>query len=273
MMLDIHKALSSNQGTMHLETSLNIKLGAFVSVYGNSGAGKTSLLRIMAGLLTPDKASIRFGNTTWVDSKHQLRPQLRNIGFVFQDYALFPHMTVRQNLVFAQSNNVDPSFIDELLEVTNLTGLQDRKPQQLSGGQRQRTALARAIAQRPQLLLLDEPFSAMDEQIKIALQYYLKDIHHKLKMTTIMASHDREAMIRLSDEVIHLEEGKVLFQGAPEEAFEVINYNNSVNLMAEVITVKGNLVFALLDGKMIQFTSDKNHQPGDRISLKGGFQE
>ena len=155
--LSLHKELISSGGKMFLNIDISLKPGKFITLYGESGAGKTSTLRMLAGLMNPDQGKIRVNNSVWLDTdkKVKLKPQQRDIGYVFQDYALFPNMTVRKNLEYALDKRQDKSIIDELIDIIELTELQYRKPESLSGGQKQRVALARALVRQPKILLLD----------------------------------------------------------------------------------------------------------------------
>ncbi|MBT8288366.1 MAG: ATP-binding cassette domain-containing protein [Flavobacteriaceae bacterium] len=219
--IDIHKALQAAEGEMNLEIDLQIEQGQLITMYGESGAGKTSTLRILSGLMKPDSGRILVNETAWFDSKTgiSLKPQKRKIGFVFQDYALFPNMTVKENLEFALQKGQGKNKISELIEITELGGLKDRKPDSLSGGQKQRVALARALVQQPELLLLDEPLAALDPKIRRKLQDYILKVHREFKLTTILVSHDIGEIIKLSDMVCILEKGKITRLGAPEDVF------------------------------------------------------
>ncbi|MGB5361296.1 MAG: ATP-binding cassette domain-containing protein, partial [Eudoraea sp.] len=190
--IDIHKNLSGSDGPMNLRIKCEIKKGELVTLYGESGAGKTSTLRILAGLLKPDKGIITVENANWVNTKNRsyLSPQNRNIGYVFQDYALFPNMTVLQNLEFASKKGQNKKVITDLIEMMELGDLQHRKPQTLSGGQQQRVALARALVRKPNILLLDEPLAALDYKIRLKLQDYIARIHNEYGLTTLLVSHD-----------------------------------------------------------------------------------
>ncbi|WP_324671661.1 ABC transporter ATP-binding protein [Hymenobacter sp. GOD-10R] len=219
-MLDFHliKALHSAAGPATLDVHLAIQPGEFVAVYGPSGAGKTTLLRLLAGLTRPDDGYLRTGAQVWYDEKRRvwLPPNQRSIGFVFQDYALFPNMTVQQNLTFALPNRHDQKMVPELLELTGLEALAHRYPQQLSGGQQQRVALARALARRPQLLLLDEPLAAVDYPTRQHLQQALSHAHHQFNLTTILVSHDPAEVYALADRVVELDLGQVRQDGPPK---------------------------------------------------------
>lgn len=221
MKLAVQKRLHSPSGEMLLHLDLELERGQLIGISGKSGAGKTSLLRIIAGLFAPDEALIRFGEQVWVDSNEgiNLRPQQRKIGFVFQDYALFPNMTVRQNLEFALKQGQNKEVVDELIAISELGQLQDQYPPTLSGGQQQRVALARSLVQRPQLLLLDEPLSAVDQEMRQRLRQHILTLHRQFDLTTILISHDRTELVEMADQVILLEAGKVMQIGKPESIF------------------------------------------------------
>ncbi|MEJ2584188.1 MAG: ATP-binding cassette domain-containing protein [Robiginitalea sp.] len=188
----IEKVLSAAGGEMKLHLELELKKGELITLYGESGAGKTSALRMLAGLLTPDRGRIVVGGHTWFDSEKNinLKPQQRNLGFVFQDYALFPHMTVRENLEYGARQGKDNALVSHLIEMVALGDLQNRKPDTLSGGQKQRVALARALVGKPELLLLDEPLSALDARIRSKLQDDILALHREFGLTTLLISHD-----------------------------------------------------------------------------------
>jgi len=219
--IKIQKALQAATGEMILDLDLVIERGQFVSIYGDSGVGKTSTLRILAGLMKPDKGYIRVDGKSWVDlsANIHLAPQKRSIGMVFQDYALFPNMSVKQNLQFALDKNKPDKIIDRIIEVMELSGLKDQMPNSLSGGQQQRVALARAVVQRPQILLLDEPLSALDNNLRLKLQDYIGQIHRDFNLTTILISHDKGEIMKLADNVLVIDNGKIIKEGSPEEVF------------------------------------------------------
>ncbi|MEL7163362.1 MAG: ATP-binding cassette domain-containing protein, partial [Bacteroidota bacterium] len=166
MLVDVRKCLHGPVGELDLHLEFSVERGECILVGGPSGAGKTSLLRMLAGLLLPDTGRIIVGEKTWFDGRNRLPPRERNVGFVFQDYGLFPNMTVAENLAFAAGQPDHLDAREEILTALGLTELQNRYPRQLSGGQRQRAALARTLHQRPRLLLLDEAFSALDPELK-----------------------------------------------------------------------------------------------------------
>jgi len=214
-------ALHGASGPFELDIRLQVERGSFNAIVGPSGAGKTTLLRLMAGLANPDSGSLRVGEHLWQDSttKRFLATRYRPIGFVFQDYALFPNMSVRENLEYAIGRHHKPAEVKHLLEMVGLAQLQDARPDRLSGGQKQRLALIRALARQPDILMLDEPLSALDPDMRHALQDELKRLHTEFRTTTFLVSHDRSEILRLADRVIRLENGRVVFNGSPVEAF------------------------------------------------------
>ncbi|MBT8184965.1 MAG: ATP-binding cassette domain-containing protein [Eudoraea sp.] len=238
--LEIEKELQAAEGLMNLAINTVVEEGQLITLYGESGAGKTSTLRMLAGLMTPDKGKIVVGGTTWFDAqkKINLSPQKREIGYVFQDYALFPNMTVRENLEFALKKGAADKRITELIDIMELGALQDRKPNGLSGGQQQRVALARALVQRPKILLLDEPLAALDNKIRLKLQEYILTVHREFKLTTILISHDIGEIIRLSSRLLILENGKIVQQGHPEEVFMNRKISGKFKFTGEVLKIE-----------------------------------
>jgi len=219
--LHINKKLHTNEGMGSLNVSLKIHEHSLVTIFGKSGAGKTTLLRIIAGLTKPEGGFIRVGEQAWYDSgeKINIKSQLRDIGFVFQDYALFPNMTVKEHLLYA-SPLKERKYISDLLDVFHLKGLCDRKPGKLSGGQQQRLAVARALARKPRILLLDEPLSALDSDMRLALQEEIILAHKNFNATTLLVSHDVYEVSRLSDYVYVIDNGKISEQGKPGDVFK-----------------------------------------------------
>jgi molybdate transport system ATP-binding protein len=215
------KQLITTEGTINLQVEQEIGEHDFVTLYGKSGAGKTTTLRILAGLITPGEGYIRVINDVWFDSRQgiNLPPQERPIGFVFQNYALFPNMTVRKNLEYALVSRKDRHIVDELLEVVDLENLAHRKPDTLSGGQRQRVALARALVRRPKILLLDEPLSALDMEMRLKLQDAILNIHRRFNITTILVSHNFSEIFKLSNRVLIIHRGEIIKTGAPADVF------------------------------------------------------
>ena len=252
--LSLHKKLLSPSGEMHLQIECAIEKGSFITLYGKSGAGKTTVLRILAGLMEPDNGKLKVNNTTWIDTnkKIHLQPQKRKVGFVFQDYALFPNMSVKENLLFALNKGDDKKIVSELIEIVELGELQNRKPETLSGGQKQRVALARALVQKPELLLLDEPLSALDNEIRQKLQQYILQVHREFGLTTILVSHDISEILKMSSQVLEIEHGKIIKQGTPLEVFTSKEVSGKFQFTGEVIAIeKQDFIFiiSILIGK------------------------
>lgn len=196
--------------------------GGFVSLLGPSGSGKTTLLRVLGGLEFADSGSVRFADLNWLD----MPARTRNAGFVFQHYALFKHMSVVDNIAFGlkvrprsrrPSRSEIAARVKELLALVQLTGLDDRYPSQLSGGQRQRVALARALAIEPRMLLLDEPFGALDAKVRKELRADLRRIHDHAGVTTVFVTHDQEEAFAVADLVAVMKDGRIEQYGAPAE--------------------------------------------------------
>lgn len=202
------------------EVSISIEKGAILSLLGPSGCGKTTTLRMVAGFENPDEGQIIISGQ---DMQGQ-RPYERNVGLLFQDYALFPHMTVEQNIAYGlKRRGVDRTAtnarVDEMLELVKLGELRKRRPSLLSGGQQQRVALARALATNPEIVLLDEPLSALDAKLRQELRIELKQILSAVDATTIVVTHDQEEAMSLGDSVIVMNQGRIMQQGAPTEIY------------------------------------------------------
>ena len=210
------------------DVSLDIKSGELIALLGPSGSGKTTLLRLIAGLERPTRGNIFFGDE---DASHR-SIQERNVGFVFQHYALFRHMTVADNIGFGLKVRHGPSRppaqeirrrASELLDLVQLSGLEKRYPAQLSGGQRQRVALARAMAIEPKVLLLDEPFGALDAQVRRELRRWLREIHDATGHTTVFVTHDQEEALELADRVVVMSQGRIEQVGTADEIYDTPN--------------------------------------------------
>jgi sulfate transport system ATP-binding protein len=210
------------------DVSLNIRTGELIALLGPSGSGKTTLLRLIAGLEQPTQGKIFFGDE---DASHRT-VQERNVGFVFQSYALFRHMTVAENIAFGltvRPRATRPPKAEirrralELLDMVQLTGLEKRYPNQLSGGQRQRVALARAMAIEPKVLLLDEPFGALDAQVRKELRRWLREFHERTGHTTVFVTHDQEEALELADRVVVMSQGKIEQVGSADDVYDTPN--------------------------------------------------
>ena len=211
--IDIKKELHGSNGKMNLDVNLEIKDGEFLALAGLSGSGKTTLLRILAGLEEAN-GTINIDNNFWLNDKFCLPSQKREIGFVFQDYALFPNFSVIDNLLYVKK---DKDLANHLLKITELEELKNRMPQTLSGGQKQRVSLCRALMNRPKLLLMDEPLSALDPQMRTKLQNEILTLHKEFNTTTIMVSHDPSEIYRLANRIVVLNHGQIINDGLPKD--------------------------------------------------------
>lgn len=211
--IDISKKLHGSNGEMNLNVNLEIKQGEFLALAGLSGSGKTTLLRILAGLESAN-GTINIDNNLWLNDKFCLASQKREIGFVFQDYALFPNFSVLDNLLYV---NKDKELANYLLKMTELEELKNRFPQTLSGGQKQRVSLCRALMNRPKILLMDEPLSALDSNMRTKLQNEILTLHKEFNTTTIMVSHDPSEIYRLANRIVVLNYGQIINDGSPKE--------------------------------------------------------
>jgi len=231
--IDIKKKLHGTKGLMNLDVNFDIKEGEFLALSGLSGSGKTTLLRVLAGL-EESSGEIKVGEEIWQDKDTLLRVQERGIGFVFQEYALFENMSVEKNLLYV---NKDKKLADKLLELTELTELKKRKPDTLSGGQKQRVSLCRAMMNRPKLLLMDEPLSALDPSMRRKLQNEILALHKEFATTTIMVSHDPAEIYKLAQRVIVLENGKIISDSSPQKALVQHTGSQKFSFEGEVIDI------------------------------------
>lgn len=218
--IDIYKRLFGSNGKMELDINLTIKRGEFIALAGESGAGKTTILRVLAGLEN-SSGIIKVDNEIWQNNDYSLAIQKRKIGFVFQDYALFPNMSVEKNLLFVHK---DIELSNYLLNITNLYNLKDRLPYTLSGGQKQRVSLCRAFMNRPKLLLMDEPLSALDPFMRVKLQDEILRLHEEFATTTIMVSHDLDEIYNLSNRLLIIRDGKIINDGDTKKLLSSKNY-------------------------------------------------
>jgi len=267
----MQKPLHGSNGLMNLDINLNIKEYDFIALTGQSGSGKTTLLRILAGLESAS-GEIKIGDTTWLDKNFSLSPQKREIGFIFQDYALFPNMSVEENLLFV---NKDRKLANHLLEITELSELKKRLPVTLSGGQKQRVSLCRAMMNRPKLLLMDEPLSALDPSMRIKLQNEILTLHKEFGTTTIMVSHDPSEIYRLAHRVVVLEQGKIVKDGTPKEILLHTYGSQKFSFSGEILDiVKADVIYiavVAIGQQVVEIVLD-NHEArefniGERVQV------
>jgi sulfate/thiosulfate transport system ATP-binding protein len=237
--------------------TLEIGAGSLIALLGPSGSGKSTLLRLMAGLETPDEGRLWLAGQ---DATHQSVRE-RNIGFVFQNYALFKHLTIGQNIAFGLEIRSIPESkvkkkVAELLDLIQLSGLGDRYPAQLSGGQRQRVALARALAIEPKILLLDEPFGALDAKVRKDLRAWLRQLHDRSRVTTVFVTHDRSDAMAVADKIAIMNKGYIEQVGTPSEIYNqpanafVMGFVGPVNVLPSSLNIFQNKRFETTNPQM-----------------------
>ncbi|EAI3898872.1 sulfate/molybdate ABC transporter ATP-binding protein [Campylobacter coli] len=246
--IDIKLPINTAKGKKQLELNTCLKANEITAIFGESGAGKTTLLKIIAGLIKPEFGHIEVGDELWLDTQKNinLAIQKRKIGFVFQDYALFPNMSVKENISYAATSK---QKVEELLSLMNLENLAKIYPKNLSGGQAQRVALARALAREPQILLLDEPLSALDFKMRSFLQDELVKILQHFKITTLLVSHDLAEIYKLSHRILELSDGKIIKDARTNEFFTSSNLSAKLRLSATLLEIKKSdilMIFTLL---------------------------
>ncbi len=246
--IDIKLPINTAKGKKQLELNTCLKANEITAIFGESGAGKTTLLKIIAGLIKPEFGRIEVGDELWLDTQKNinLAIQKRKIGFVFQDYALFPNMSVKENISYAATSK---QKVEELLSLMNLENLAKIYPKNLSGGQAQRVALARALAREPQILLLDEPLSALDFKMRSFLQDELVKILQHFKITTLLVSHDLAEIYKLSHRILELSDGKIIKDVRTNEFFTSSNLSAKLRLSATLLEIKKSdilMIFTLL---------------------------
>jgi sulfate/thiosulfate transport system ATP-binding protein len=225
------------------DVSVDIPDGDLTALLGPSGGGKSTLLRVIAGLESPDSGNVTIHGT----DATSLPPQRRNVGFVFQHYAAFKHMSVRRNIAFGLEIRKRPKAeikqrVQELLELVHLEAFGDRLPSQLSGGQRQRMALARALAVQPNVLLLDEPFGALDAQVRKELRTWLRRLHDEMHVTTVFVTHDQEEAMDVADRIVVMANGVIEQIGSPDELYEKPENDFVMSFLGPVTRLNGRLV-------------------------------
>jgi sulfate transport system ATP-binding protein len=225
------------------DVSVEIPTGSLTALLGPSGGGKSTLLRVIAGLESPDSGSVEIEGR----DATTLPPQDRGVGFVFQHYAAFKHLTVERNVAFGLEIRKRPKpeikeRVHELLELVHLEQFAHRYPAQLSGGQRQRMALARALAVEPQVLLLDEPFGALDAQVRKELRAWLRRLHDQVHVTTVFVTHDQEEAMEVADSIVVMAQGKVEQIGSPDDLYDAPANDFVMSFLGPVTTLRGELV-------------------------------
>jgi molybdate transport system ATP-binding protein len=277
MQCAIYKTLQTSQGKITLDVLFKVEQGKLITLFGASGAGKTTILRILAGLTSPENGEIIFDDDVWLNTEKNINlpPQKRKVGFVFQEYALFPNMSVKENLFYALEKGQSKIIVEELMHVMDLEQLQNRKPDTLSGGQKQRVALARALVRKPKLLLLDEPLSALDTELRLKLQNHILKLHKEFNLTTILVSHDFSEVYKMSDKIMILENGKIRSSGVPYEVLMNQQNNEDLKLTGEVISIekvgKKHIISIAVGENVIKTTMEEfeimSLRPGNKVLI------
>ncbi len=257
-----------------LDTAFEVPHGVITALFGPSGAGKSTILRIISGLEAADAGIITYGKDIWYDRTQRicLSPQQRSVGLVFQDFALFPHMTVKKNVAYGIKEKKRLNEINELLSLVGLSDYAHHYPAQLSGGQKQRVALIRALAMRPDLLLLDEPLSALDWETRRQLQEDLRRIVKQFQVTTLYVTHDITEVYKLADFVVIMDSGKVVKRGTPEEVFLGKRLSTRIQIVGKVVGVERNPIMVavtVMHGDQY-FKTLIDTEELDRLNLKIG---
>ena len=268
--INIQKQLKGSNagGNMALNVVIDLPIGQVISVFGPSGAGKTTLLKVLAGLIKPDSGRLVVNGEVWYDSAKRiyLPSQKRQVGLVFQEYALFPNMTIHENLAYAQGKRGNKALISQLIDRVGLKGLETRKPNTLSGGQQQRVALARAMIRKPKLLLLDEPLSAIDTQTRFNLQQLIIDLHRSYGTTTLLVSHDVSEVMRMAQHMVKLVEGSIKQQGTPEQLLLQQSISGKFKITGVVVAIRPqgflSIVSVLAGNDMISVAAEAEEIEG-----------
>lgn len=267
------KPLHFANGNFLLDADFSLPKGEILALTGPSGGGKTTLLRLLAGLEKPKKGRILSNQTVWVDTSKKIfiSPQKRQVGMVFQDYALFPNMSVRENLAYGLASNAPTHTVDEMLSILDLVALADTKPYQLSGGQQQRVALGRAIIPKPALLLLDEPLSALDIKFRNQMQTYLLRLHQEYAFSMIIVSHNLQEIYTLAQRIATLDEGKLsIVENNSFQSWSALQSNGLVleGSIIKLIQIKSQAFAIVLIGEnSIEILLTKKHEVGQKVRI------
>ncbi|MGL1888756.1 MAG: ATP-binding cassette domain-containing protein [Reichenbachiella sp.] len=253
---ELHKSFLSQGKEIELNLSADWSENQIIAIFGKSGVGKSSLLRMLAGLMQPDQGHIKLGDHTWYDSSERLhiKSNKRPIGFLPQDYSLFPNMDVLKNIKYGLKDKNDLTLVNQMIDIAGLGDLLQRMPANLSGGQQQRVALVRALVRKPKLLLLDEPLSALDNEMRIKLQEAILTLKNIVSTTIVFVSHHLPEVFKLADQVMVIEEGVFTKQGTPSEVFFSMEHEPNT-MTGEVLAVENHdniqSMKVLVDGKIV----------------------
>ena len=246
--IDVKLKKSFSDTGFNIDVDFTLPRGGITVIFGPSGSGKSTILRLLAGLECAEAGSIYLGSQPWVDSTKgiNLPPQERAVGFLFQDLALFPHLDVKANIGYALDGKNNLNSVTKMIDMAELTGLEDRYPHELSGGEKQRVALSRALIRSPELLLLDEPFSALDASVKKTLYNEIIKLHKKIGFTAVLVTHDLAEAYKLAEHAVTLKSGKVERQGSPEEVFLGKGLSTRIQIPVKVFAMESDEIHTLL---------------------------
>ncbi len=272
--IQIYKEFIKSTNQFFIDVDFTLKKGSFNALFGGSGSGKTSILNVISGIKYANKGFVSVSDVVWLDTDKKINLPInkRKIGVVFQNSVLFPHLTVYENLVFSKDKNDSFDLMNELIELFSISDLLNSSPDALSGGQKQKVAIVRALVRNPDLLLLDEPFSAIDAEQRKQIQNSLIKAHQKLKFTALVVSHDLEEVVRLSENIFMLENGIIVKKGSAFSLFEQKDEEDSIRLTGIVLSIEKTETIqkmkVLIENEIHTIERmDTNFQIGDRIVL------
>jgi len=258
----VTKSFDPNKEPVIQNISFSVDQGELITILGPSGCGKTTILRTIAGFEIPDSGDIYLAGQHLSGDGVFVPPHQRGVGMVFQNYALFPHLTVEKNILFPVKNKDDRKrILTEIIKQTNLSGLEKRFPSQLSGGQQQRVALGRALAQKPVIILLDEPFSNLDAKLRLSLRDELRDLIKQTGLSAIFITHDQNDALAISDKIIVLNEGRIEQIGTPREIYFEPQNEFVGNFIGEANIIDGTIINCNFVESELGTIKVKNSQP------------
>ena len=275
MKIQIYKEFFKSSNQFFIDVDFSMKKGSFNALYGGSGSGKTSILNVVSGIKYADKGKISISDIVWLDTENKINLPVnkRKIGVVFQNSVLFPHLSVYENILFSKDKNDSFDLMNELIELFSISDLLNYSTDILSGGQKQKVAIVRALIRNPDLLLLDEPFSAIDTEQRKQIQDSLLKAHQKLKFTALVISHDLEEVVRLSENIFMIENGKIVKEGSAFSLFENKDEQEFIKLSGIILSIERveavQKMKVLIGNEIHTIEKEKtNHQIGDRVEIE-----
>ena len=275
MKIQIYKEFFKSSNQFFIDVDFSMKKGSFNALYGGSGSGKTSILNVISGIKYADKGKISISDIVWLDTENKINLPVnkRKIGVVFQNSVLLPHFSVYENILFSKDKNDSFDLMNELIELFSISDLLNYSTDILSGGQKQKVAIVRALIRNPDLLLLDEPFSAIDTEQRKQIQDSLLKAHQKLKFTALVISHDLEEVVRLSENIFMIENGKIVKEGSAFSLFENKDEQEFIKLSGIILSIERveavQKMKVLIGNEIHTIEKEKtNHQIGDRVEIE-----